>query len=330
MILRAAISIFVCAALLGTAADVFATAGVSSPVVAEVNGQVIIRRDVEMLILPIYKQLEARYEGDVLEKKKRGFFKQSLDSLIEQKLILQVAKEYGVEVADEVVDSHMEALARKVGGWPALLDALAKMGISFEEKAKQVRDEIMVRRVLSAVVLPRIYASPADVRKYYRDHHDEFTEHSKYKVSQIIVWKSRYSTEEEMRKKLNLIRTKLGDGADFAALAKQYSDGPHAKNGGDWGFVGSDDLVEELAVLLPEMKIGEISDPVETKVGFHIIKLVDRKDPILKQFADVHDDIEATIRSRKYLQEIDEYLKTLRRRGFVKIYRQAVPELSTQ
>lgn len=328
VILRSVVLILVCAALL--AAPVFAAVDVSLPVIAEVNGQIILRRDVEVIVLPIYKQLEARYEGDVLEKKKKEFFKQSLDSLIEQKLLLQIADEYGVDVDDEVVDARMEALAKKVGGWPRLLDALAKVGISFEEKAKQVHDEIIVRRILSSVVLPRVYASPADVREYYNEHKDEFTEHSKYKISQIIVWRSNYSTEEEAKKKLDMIRVKLAEGADFASVARQHSDGPHSKDGGDWGFVGPNDLVKELAEILPEMKVGGVSSPVQTKVGFHIVKLTDKKDPVLKPFADVYSGIESTLRSRTYLREIDDYLKILRRRGFVKVYRQAVPELSTE
>ncbi len=141
--------------------------GAASPVVAEVNGEVITRHDVEMMVSVVFKQLEARYEEEVLEEKKRGHLKRVVDFLIEQKLLVQAARERGIEVDEEDVDSRMEALAERVGGWPVLLNMFAKVGISFEERARQVREELMVRRLLSFKVRPKVYSSPSDAWRGY-------------------------------------------------------------------------------------------------------------------------------------------------------------------
>ena len=302
---------------------VVGTPGAASPVVAEVNGEVITRHDVEIVISSVFKQLEKRYEGEILEKKKSESFKQVVERLIEQRLLVQVAKERGIEVQEEDVDAQMEALSERVGGWAILLDMLAKVGISFDEKAKQVREGLMTRRLLSIEVLPSVYASPADIRRYYEERREEFTEPSKYNVRQIIVWRSRYATVEEVKKKLATIHAELKRGADFAEIARKYSDGPHAKDGGDWGFVGSGDLVEELGTILREMKAGEVKGPVETRVGFHFVKLIDIQGSVLRPFADVHRGIENMLRRRAYSLESEKYVKDLWRKGFVKVYEQA-------
>ncbi len=299
------------------------TPGTISPVVAEVNGEVITRHDVEIVISTIFRQLETRYEGEVLEEKKRESFKQIVERLVERKLLVQAARERGIEVAEEDVDAQMEALAERAGGWPVLLNIFAKVGISFEERSRQVREGLMVRKVLSLEVLPKIYASPSDVRRYYEEHQEEFMKPSKYSVRQIIVWRSRYATAEEAKKKLKTIQEKLENGTDFAEIARKYSDGPHAKNGGDWGFVSSVDLVGELGGILREMEVGGIKGPIETSVGFHFVKLVDVKDPVLRSFADIHQEIESTLRRHAYLLESERYVRDLRRKGFVKVYKQA-------
>lgn len=299
------------------------TPGTTSPVVAEVNGEVITRHDVEIVISAVFRQLETRYEGEALEEKKKESFKRVVERLVEQKLLVQAARERGIEVAEEDVDAQMEALAERVGGWPVLLNMFAEVGISFEERARQIREGLMVRKILSLEVLPKVYASPSDVRRYYEEHREEFMKPSKYSVRQIIVWRSRYATAEEARKKLKTIQEKLKKGTDFAGIARKYSDGPHAKDGGDWGFVRSVDLVGELGGILRGMEVGEVRGPVETNVGFHFVKLVDVKDPVLRPFADVHQEIENTLRRHVYSLESERYVKDLRRKGFVKIYEQA-------
>lgn len=296
--------------------------GMASPVVAEVNDEVITQHDVEIVISGVFRQLEKRYEGEDLEEKKGESFRWVVENLVERRLLVQAAEERGIEVAEEDVDARMEGLAERAGGWAVLLDMLAKAGISFEERSRQVREGLMVRRLLSLEVLPRVYASPSDVRRYYEEHREEFREPSKYNIRQIIVWRSRYATAEEAKKKLETIREKLAEGADFAEIARRYSDGPHAKGGGDWGFVSPGDLVGELGGILRGMRAEEVKGPVETRVGFHFVKLVGMKDPVLRPFADVQGEIENALRKHEYSLESEKYIKDLRRKGFVKVYTQ--------
>lgn len=313
--------------MISFAAVALAVAGLSgdtSPVAAEVNGEVITMREVRIMAAPLMRRLQERYEGEALERKREEYMRKTVEDLVDQKLLVQSATEKGIEVADETVDARMEKLAEKVGGWPVLLDALAKVGMSFEDKVRDMRETIIVRRLLSGMVLPNIYASPSDVKRYYKTHKDEFMQPSEYRISQVIVWTSHYPSEEKLQGKIGVIRKELAGGADMAALARAHSDGPHARDGGDWGFVKPEDILKELGAVLVNMKVGEIKGPVETKVGFHFIKLTDVRDPILRPLADAYSKIEDLMRQRAYSLESKKYVRELRRKGSVRIHEEAI------
>jgi parvulin-like peptidyl-prolyl isomerase len=283
----------------------------ASPIKAVVNGQIITRRDVDAAFAPILEQLEKRFKGE--------FYSRTLEELIKHRLLVQTAKDLGVTVDEKAVDAHLDRLAARVGGWPRLLDILQKNGISLDDRIKQIREGELVKRLLSAVVLPRIYTSPADLRRYYEEHADEFTEPAKYRVSQIILGKRNDEEAARNRKRLEEIKAELERGGDFAKLAGKHSIGPHRDKGGDWGFLCREDLVEGLRDALSGMKAGEVKGPVETKSFLHLIKVTDVEKPELKPFPKVQEKIKIMLRKQAQVTETQKYIDELRRRAHIRI-----------
>jgi parvulin-like peptidyl-prolyl isomerase len=291
----------------------------ASPIAAEVNGQVITKREVDAAFAPILRQLEKRFKGEELEKKKKEFYSRTLEELIKHRLLVQTAKDLEVTVDEKAVDAHLDQLAARVGGWPHLLDILRRGGISLDDKIRQVREGELVKRLLSAVILPRIYTSPADLRRYYEEHAGEFTEPAKYRVGQIILGKKNDEEAARNRKKLEEIKAELERGGDFAELAGKHSIGPHRDKGGDWGFLRREDLVKGLRDALSGMKVGEVKGPVETKSFLHLVKVTDIERPELKPFPEVQETIKMMLRKQAYVTETQKYVDDLRRRAHIRI-----------
>lgn len=291
----------------------------ASPIVAEVNGQVITRRDVDVSIMPVLKQLERRYKGEELEKKKEEYYDQALKELVDHRLLVQEAKDLDVTVDEKVVDERLEGLAERVGGWPRLLDMFRRAGISLDDKIKQVREGEIVKKLLAFVVVPRLYTSPSDVRRYYDEHTEEFEEPAQYRVSQIILGKKDDAAAVENRKKMEEMKALLKAGEDFGDLARKHSIGPHKDEGGDWGLLKETDLIEGLREALPGMKTGEVKGPVDTKKYLHLIKVTNIKKSAVRSFNDVQETIKMMLRKQAYLVETQKYVDELRRKAHVKI-----------
>jgi len=132
----------------------------------------------------------------------------------------------------------------------------------------------------------------AEIKKYYDDHKDSYTHGLQAKASHILIKVSKDGKNDaEAKKKIEDIKKELDGGADFATLAKKYSEGPSKSKGGDLGYFGKGRMVKEFDAKVFSMKVGEISSPVKTSFGYHLIKLVDLK----KAGVDSYDSVKLQI-----------------------------------
>jgi parvulin-like peptidyl-prolyl isomerase len=125
----------------------------------------------------------------------------------------------------------------------------------------------------------------------------------------------------EVRKKIDEVARKMKAGEDFAFLAKKYSEDPISKErGGDLGFVAKGDLgLPEIDEVAFKMQEGQVSAVLETEIGFHLVKLVEKKAPHPIEFDDIHDDLKNYLAQKTYQQKLEKYLKDLRAKGNVKV-----------
>ncbi len=117
----------------------------------------------------------------------------------------------------------------------------------------------------------------------------------------------------------NLISGKVKAGESFNALAKEYSDGPAKEAEGDLGRFRKGELDKTLEQAVAKLKTGETSEWVETKNGWYLLKLEEKKDSRLKTFEEVKKDVEERLYTEKKTKKLDEYLKTLREKSYIKI-----------
>nr|WP_264357635.1 peptidylprolyl isomerase [Halothermothrix orenii] len=148
------------------------------------------------------------------------------------------------------------------------------------------------------------------VREYYDNNKENFKHGTQIKARHILV-----ETEKEAREILN----ELENGADFGEMAKEYSTGPSSKNGGDLGYFGKGRMVPEFEEAAFALKVGQISDPVKTQYGYHIIKVEDKVEEGITPFDEVKDKIKNNLLQQKQQTAWNNFLKELRDKAEIEI-----------
>lgn len=225
---------------------------------------------------------------------------QLLEKIIMEKIIEKQTDEMDISVSDEEVEEKTEEYIKMTGGEEDFNEFLKNNDLTKEYFSENLRKEILVNKHRSAF-LDTVEITDKEARKFFEDNKEQL---EVIKASHILV-----KTEEQAQEVLD----KINDGEDFEELAKTLSvDKASGLIGGDLGYFTKGTRIPEFEEVAFSMEKGEISDIVKTEVGYHIIKLVDRKDV----FEELKDEISMVLKESKYEEE----MKRLRNNSKVKIY----------
>ena len=207
----------------------------------------------------------------------------ALDNLITEELVQQEADAASITITDDDVTDEVDAIKLNFPTDDDFQAALTQNGYTIDSLRENLRLSAMIRKVLE----PQTKVTDEDVQKYYDDNKAKFSTPAQVRASHILV-----ATKEEA----DAIEADLKAGGDFAAIAKEKStDTASATNGGDLGFFGHDDMVPEFADAAFAMKVGDISDPVKSDYGYHIIKKTDEKAAVEPTFEEKKDAIKVLL-----------------------------------
>lgn len=269
-------------------------------VVATVNGEKVSRKDFDRRINVI-----RRMNQEVTRSTEMMVVKQ----LAMKVLLKQFVKEQNIDVSDNDVQGEVEKIryflkSNQNNSEKPLEEILEAQGSSISELEDEVRRTLALSKYLDKVV------SDDEKRSYFDANKSAFNG-EKVKASHILIDTTKLETDAELekaRQKIEEIKKEIDNGADFAEMARKYSTCPSAESGGDIGFFqrkGS--IVEEFAIVAFSMKVGEISEPVETQFGYHIIKVTDKeegKDTNYEDVADMVDFVYIQIKTETLLKDL--------------------------
>lgn len=202
--------------------------------------------------------------------------KQFLENLINKHLLLQEAKRENLEQDKEV-----------------------------EKLIEKVKEEILIQELIDKELGSKAQVSDEEIEKHYLDNRDAYTEPEKIRAKHILVESQLLAIK---------ILSDLKEGSEFEELAKKYSlDIPTRDNGGDLGYFTKGTLLPDFEQACEELKIGGISKVVKTDIGYHIIKLIDRKDARIKTLEEAKEDIKNELAMNKELSLYKELIDRLRK-----------------
>lgn len=280
-----------------------------------VNNEVVTNGEIDRLLAPIYQQYQTLYSGDVLIKKLEEARKRIMEQLIEDRLILCEAKKLNVEIDEKEVDEKIDETVKHMGSQAKFEETLLEQGITLKSLKMRYREQLMSRRLIDEKVGARVTVTPIEVREYYNKHINEFVQPEEVKLWNILI-----KPKENARKALELAREisrRLREGGDFAKLAKIYSDGPNAPEGGLMGYVKKGDIMPEVEKVIFNLEPGETSGIIQTNLGYHIFKVEDKKISRTLSLSEAQRDIEEMLFREKAKEKVKGWVETLKKNAYI-------------
>jgi parvulin-like peptidyl-prolyl isomerase len=196
---------------------------------------------------------------------------------------------------------------------------LAQQGIQYEQFLKQVEENILRQVYISQEVDRSIVVDDSEGVTYYKLNQAEFTEPEEYKLRAIYLsTESRTAEEIESRKKE--IGDKVGaGGGDFATLAGELGDSPLKENQGDLGFIKKGQLDKTLEEAVVNLKTGEITPWVQSRNGWYLLKLEEKKESRLKPYEEVSKEIWEKLFLQKKAKKMTEFIASIKAKNYIKI-----------
>lgn len=221
----------------------------------------------------------------------------ALDVLIINKIIELESKKENIKVTKDEIDEQKNKMVESMGGQDAYESALQFYGVSEDDLMDDIEKNLYLKKLLE----PRIPITEEEMKEYFEENKDSLGQEEEVKARHILVESEETALE---------VKKKLDEGEDFGELAKEYStDTSNSQQGGDLGFFGKGKMVKEFEDAAFSLEIGEISEPVKTELGYHIIKVEDRKEAEEADFEKSKDEIKDMIFQERFQEAYDTWLQ---------------------
>jgi len=314
--IRIAGKVAVALALMLVSAVVFA-ADKKAPgdMVAVVNGSIITQGEFDRVLdyeLKRAAQSGQQIPDDVMPKMQNNI----LDSLIVGELLLQESKKKGIQVKPETVTEQLTNIKKRFPSEAEFNKALEENKMTESKIKADIERDMAIQQLLEKEVDQKVQITDEESKTFYDTNPQLFQQPERVKASHILIKVDEGATEEkkaEARKKIKEVQQKVQKGEDFAELAKTYSEGPSAPKGGDLGLFGRGQMVKPFEDAAFSLKPNETSDIVETKFGYHLIKVVEEQPAKKVAYADVQERINKHLKDQKLRTERQLYFDKLKK-----------------
>jgi len=263
----------------------------------------------------------------VIEQYKKQLRERVLDRLIGMLLLDQQVKAANIVVTEEEVTEQIKKIAAQQG---LSLDDFKKLveayGKSFDEWKQQMqfRKRLGYQKLMEGRFADKISVTDEDARKYYSENKKQFETVEQVRASHILIKPETSDPNADPNETKVRAKTRAEDmlkqikgGDDFATLAKANSSCPSAARGGDLGFFGRGKMVPPFEKAAFELKVGQVSDVVETRFGYHIIKATGHKDAGVVSFDEAKDDIIGRLAQNKRQELTNKYIGSLKAKATI-------------
>lgn len=242
-----------------------------------------------------------------------------LEQLIDQKLQVQEAKRLGYEVTKEEINEAIENIKNKYSLTDNEFEAsIKKEGMTFEEYKEKLSEQILISKFLNRQIRSKIVISDEEIKRYIELNKDKFDNSDSFRIRQIFFKKPlRDEDRIKVEEKARVIIQKLNEGEDFSSLAKEFSEDPSSKIGGDLGLIKKNILANEFIKVLSQLEVGQVSEPFWTDNGLHIIKLEEKF--TAKSNEQIKEDIRQQLLEIKFAEKYRDYIKSLREKARIDI-----------
>ena len=297
-------------------------AEICNRVVAQVNNDVITLYELDNKI----KELTGYDSGELKMKDEKKYIetrRKVLDLLVDEKIAFEKIREMGIEVTPGEIDEAIERIKESNQfTQEGLIAGLKKQEVSFESYREEIKRQLERNRLINYEVKSKIVIREEEIKDYYSKNKNEFSIIAEVHLATIFLKQEDPSNQEEtvaLLRKAEEIVFRLKKGEDFGKMAREFSQGPGAEEGGDLGLFKTAQLDPELLKVLKGMSTGDVTRPIIRQAGIQIVKLLEKQESGVKPFEEVRDAIFEIL----YKEEIDKryssWIKGLREKAYTKI-----------
>ena len=293
-------------------------------IIARVNNEIITSSELEKARAAATEDAQQECSGrctpEQLQVAVEDRQKFALRDLIDQSLLAQRGKDMGVNVEGDVVKQLDQIrVQNKLDSMEKLESAVTKEGLNWDDFKNNIRNKLLTQEVIRREVGSHITIGHDDAMKYYQEHKKEFVkpEQVALRAIEISTDGKKESELPDLKKRADDMLRRIKDGEDFATLAKRFSDGSTAQQGGYLGIYKRGELSKQLEDQVFAMKKNQLTDVIETKQGYLILQVLERYEEGEQPFEKVENEIMDHLYGERMEPALREYLKTLREQSYV-------------
>jgi len=289
-----------------------------SQVVVEVNGIKLTQNEVDAKMSKTLESIKGRFPQDQMAKFKKNLQDKLIEDFITRTLINQEADKQNIVASDNEMKLEIEKIEKRLPEGTTLEAALTPSGMTMEDLRENITFSLRFNKLLDSQIKTDLTPSTEEIKKYYTSNKEKLgtpeTVHARHILIKVND-KDNEKTKSEKRAKIEVLRKQLLDGADFEKLAKENSECPSGKTGGDLGTFPRGRMVKPFEDAAFSQKVNEIGQVVQTMFGYHIIQTLEHSQATQKTLDEVKDKIKETLKNKKRQDIAKNYFAELKKKA---------------
>ena len=286
---------------------------------AQVNGKKITYQELNGEFLARTRVPFDKVQDDPQAQQAR---KELLQQLIDGELVLEQAERQKVTVTPQSVDEQVKSIRARFPSDEAFTQALGASGLTPEGLKANIKKGMLRQQILNKEVLEKVAVSPKEVETFFNEHKDTYVQEEAVHARHILIKVAPDASPEDDQKakeRAKAVLAKAKKGEDFSKLAAQYSEDSSKDSGGDLGYFGRGRMVKPFEEAAFALKAGQISDPVRSQFGYHIIKVEARREAKRLSLAEAKEWVEKDLTREKARVRYGEYVAGLREKAKITV-----------
>jgi len=287
-----------------------------------VGDAVITYKDIQLALADDIERLERLYGNNptVYNQRAAEMEKAKLEQMVEDQLVLQEFKRAGFVVPESYFQSRIDEDIRRYGDRLTLTKTLQSKGLTFETYRNKIREHIILQLMWKEKVPQDPLISPTKIENYYVQNRDKFKLEDQVKLRMILLTNNPNNSAISPMKVAEEIVTKLDQKVSFDELARVYSQGLHAREGGEYGWHERKSLNPDLATVAFSLDPGQHSRVIPAPNGVYVLYVEDKRVSYTKTLSEVRDEIEGALRTEEMKRLRKKWIDQLKAKSFVRYF----------
>ena len=263
------------------------------------------------------------FHGGFSSEKRMSYRPQALEKMIEKELFYQEAVKRKLTIDESLIENEREKTITRLGGKENYKVALKNAGLSDEQYQSNLKRKYLIEQIIDVEVKDKARASDKDVKTYYEKNKSKYKRPEARRITHILIKVPPTATAEEKKLKKEKAQKAIDEikaGKDMSVIAWDYSEGPYRIKGGDLGLIHRGRLDPDLEKEVFQLEPHQLSNIIETRQGYHVVRVEEIKAPEQLGLEDVSKRIKEELTEKKETQLKETLVEKLRAQAHIEIF----------